>query len=384
MTEYSISEFIQKYVPRDAAPICVRAKDHLKGNSHSDAIEAAIASVPRSGPSEVVLDSQDWVIDRAILLPSNIDFVVDGCTLKLADGVFDNIIRVAGITPNLNDPNGICKSIQSTENIRIIGRNGAVIEGADHPYTGPNPKTGVVEAWVGDFFGWRTVSILLSATRRYEVSGFTIRKSQCWAISQDNCTYGWLHDLVFSTDVKNGDGIDLRNGCAHCLVENIFGTTSDDTVAITALDESYLSGPGSKYIFPMQPMGMKHASDNPDIHDIIVRNIFTGGQHHGVICLATSPSVYDIAIENVIEKVPSSRESCVKVYTGYGAGYKKGNLRNITVRNVHSHGARYAVIVKADVINVQIENVRQSRPDGERTLFEGDSGNSIIMDTGTH
>ncbi|MEK6793776.1 MAG: hypothetical protein AABZ39_03295 [Spirochaetota bacterium] len=384
MKKTSTKGFITHFIHKSVSTR-IKAVEFIPGRSHTEAIAAAIASAELSGSiAEIVLDTQDWIIDRAIRLPSNTDLTIDGCTLKLADGVFDNIIRVAGITPNPNDPNGICRSIQPTENIRIIGRNGAVIEGADHPYSAPNPKTGVVEPWVGDFFGWRTVGILLSGAHNYDISGFTMQKTHCWAISQDSCTHGALHDIVFNTDVKNGDGIDFRNGCAHCLVENISGTTSDDTIALTALDESVVSGPGSRYIYPMQPMGMKHASDDPDIHDIVVRNIFTGGQHHAVICLATSPSVYDITIENVIEEAPSSRESCVKIYTGYGTGYRKENLRNISVANVVSRGARYAVMVKADVSNVRFENIRQARPDGERTLFEGDNRNSIIMDAAAH
>jgi hypothetical protein len=177
--------------------------------------------------------------------------------------------------------------------------------------------------------------------------------------------------------VKNGDGIDFRNGCSFCLVDNISGTTSDDTVACTALNSGYLT-PESKYIYPMQPMGLEFAGNAADIHDIAIRNIRTGGRHHGVICLATSPRVSNIAIENVIEEAPSTREACVKIYTGYGSGYEKGNLGSICVRNVVATGARYAVMVKADVEDVRISEVRQLRPDGETHLFEGESERLVM------
>lgn len=355
----------------------IRAVDFLKNATSSDAIEQAIASRKSSEESlTIVLDSQDWIIERAILLPSNTTLVIDGCKLKLADGVFDNIIRSAGIKPDPHNPNGTCLSVEPVQNLGIIGMNGAVIEGADNPYTAPNPQTGVTEKWVGDFFGWRTVGILFSAVSHYEIAGLAIQKTHCWAISQDaGCHHGHLHDIVFDTQVKNGDGIDFRNGCAHCLVENISGVTSDDTIACTALNAS-VTAYNPKYIWPMQPMDCPaEGADNTDIHDIIIRNVTTTGSHHSVICLATSPSVYNITIENIIEEKPSDREACVKLYTGYGAGYEKGNLRNITVRNVVSLGARYAVMVNADVKDVLFENIRQNNKNGDNHRFIGDSEN---------
>jgi hypothetical protein len=368
-------EFVEGYLSGISPSIRLRAHDFLKGCTHSEAIEAAIASAQKSKLpfSIVVLDTLDWLIDRAILLPSNMELIIDGCRLKLADNVFDNIIRVAGLIPNREAPNDTCDLVSTTVNIKITGRNGAVIEGPDRPYEAENPRTGVVEKWVGDFFGWRTVGILLSATERYELSGFAMQKTHCWAISQDKCMYGYLHDITFNTEVKNGDGINFRNGCSNCLVENISGTTSDDSVACTALDSTVIAS-NSNYIYPMQPMGWDCIGNgNADIHDIVIRNIRTGGRHHGVICLTTSPSVYNIKIENVLEEGASSREAAVKIYTGYGSGYRKGNLRNIVVSNVISRGARYAVMVKGAVKDVHFFNVKQFNPKGALHLFEGDS-----------
>ena len=370
-------EFVDRYVPQRIPAPVVYAADFLKDRSHSEAIEAAMASVGKPGtPLTLVLDKQNWIIDRAILLSSNTELVIDGCILKLADKVFDNIIRVAGIHPNPDNPNGFCK-VDSTKNIRITGRNNAIIEGADNPYEGINPKTGKTTKWTGDFYGWRTVGILLSLTTGYEISGFTMHKTHCWAISQGQCSYGYLHDIIFHTSVKNGDGIDFRNGCSFCFVENISGSTSDDTIACTALNGTYLT-PHSNYVYPMQPEGLDFEGDAADIHDIAIRNILTGGNHHGVICLATSPRVYNISIDHVIEEAPSTREACVKIYTGYGSGYKQGNLSNISVSNIVAKNARYAVIVKADVKDISCTNIKQMKKDALTHLFEGNSKNLTI------
>ena len=378
LEKLSVNEFKESYLPANFPVRKVRAFDYLTGRTPSGAIEAALAEEVESGIyKEIILDGQDWIIDRAVLLPSNTELVIDGCKLKLADGVFDNIIRSAGLIPDSAKPYDRCKTIEPVRNIRITGKNGAVLEGSDKPYTALNPKTGVVEPWLGDFFGWRTVGILLSSVKCFEISGFTMQKTHCWAVSMDCSEYGCLHEIIFNTDVKNGDGIDFRNGCAYCMVENISGTTSDDTVACTALSGNYLTAE-SKYIYPMQPTGHE-GEGNSGIHDIVIRNIRTGGKHHGVICLATSPSVYNIIIDSVVEERPSTREACVKIYTGYGTGYKKGNLRNIKVNNVASKGSNYTVMVKADVKNVRFTGIKQDRPDGELFSFEGNSEDLTIL-----
>lgn len=351
--------FRREHLPPFQPRVRIRVAELVAGRSDSQAIEAALALARQApGDAEIVLDGRDWRIDRAILLPSDSELIIDGCRLQLADGVCDNLIRSAGVEPDPLQPFGLCRAVHPTRRVRITGLNGAVLEGADHPFTAANPKTGVVEPWLGDFFGWRTVGILLSHTHGYEVSGLAMRKTHCWAISQDRCTFGSLHDLHFETAVKNGDGIDFRNGCSFALVERVSGTTSDDTVACTALAAGFGDGPNSRYVFPMQPLG--YGGADPDIHDIVIRDIRTGGSHHAVICLATTPSVHDITIERVHEEAPSDREACVKIYTGYGHGYQPGNLRRITVRDVLARGAGCAVMVRAEVLDLQVDGAQVS------------------------
>lgn len=379
LAKLSREEFIQRHVPPQQVTRRLRAAEFLPGRTHSEAIEAAQAKA-RAAPGfvQIILDARDWVIDRAIVLASNTELIIDGCALKLADGVFDNIIRLGRVTPNPRDPNGACLSFDPIRHVKVTGLRGAVIEGADRPYTAANPKTGVTEKWVGDYFGWRTVGILIVGAEHYEISGFTMRKTHCWAISQEHSRHGYLHDLEFQTAVKNGDGIDFRNGCAYGWVENISGSTSDDTVACTALDQSVLAF-RAQYIWSMQAMGYPApVAKGADIHDIVIKNITTTGKAHAVICLATSPAVYHVSIDGVTEPSPSAREACVKIYTGYGSGYTRGNLRNITVRNVTSRGAKYAVMVKADVVDVAFADVRQLRAGTPVHSFTGNSENLTL------
>jgi len=239
-----------------------------------------------------------WLLDSAILVQSNTVLELDNCHIKLSDRCRDNMIRSANCGLDITD-------IHPMHHIHIYGVGNVVLEGADRPRaTGDSAKTlgkrtygtdaGVEgQSQTGD---WRNIGVLLASVEHFRIENLHIKDSHCWAISQEQCSRGFLHDIVFDTHVKNGDGIDFRNGCSLCFVDSISGTTSDDMVACTALNGSYMS-PDSKYIYPMQPMGLTRAGDSGDIHDIVIRNIRKRGKHHAVICLATSPSVYNITIE---------------------------------------------------------------------------------------
>ena len=96
-------------------------------------------------------------LDRAIELPSRTKMIVDGCTIKLADKIFDNIIRSGNMEIDGDNPNSYVKKLTTAHDIHIIGKNGAVISGSDNFYSGINPKTGVYEKWEGDFWGWTQI-----------------------------------------------------------------------------------------------------------------------------------------------------------------------------------------------------------------------------------
>jgi len=146
-SELSGAEFKARYLPKPLPGTTAYAIDFIEGRTDSEAIEKAL-SIRKPGQSlKLVLDRQTWIIDRAIILPSHTELVISNCTLKHANGVFDNFIRVAGIKPKAEDPHGVC-DVEPTEDIRIIGLGNAVISGADRPYVGINPKTGKKEKYL--------------------------------------------------------------------------------------------------------------------------------------------------------------------------------------------------------------------------------------------
>ena len=235
--------------------------------SDSDRIETAIAVACAPGGSRRVTLARNvkredgrWMIDRAILLPSDFTLELDGAWIELAPGTRDNIIRNAGAVAT-----GV---VRPNRNIRILGRNGAVLCGGRGNYFSPCRS--------GDSNGWRAMGILFAAVTDYEIAGFLMKETQCWGISQENgCARGHVHDIEFdSTNVnRNQDGIDVCKGCHDILIENVYGVTGDDTVALTGLRRpADRSRSAQVFKYPCQ-IGGWWPTDDDDIHDITVRNV---------------------------------------------------------------------------------------------------------------
>ncbi len=335
----------------------------------SEAIERCLAAAKKEGgKATVVFDGKDYWIDRAIPLPSDTTVIIENCTIKQNDYVFDNIFRGDNLVINGIDPYGVPIDVTPIHNIKIIGKGDAKIVGTDKPRIGYHPFFKEYQPMNGDFWGWRTLMFSFSCGVGIEIANLKLSQTMCWAISFDNCQHCHVHDLDIRSNVKNGDGIDFRSGCNHCVVENITGFTSDDTVACTALSTGKRERPFSKYLSVMEPYNASHENIDGDIHHITIRNILTGGYHHGVICLcAHGNQVYDIEISNVKESDEGERSATVMVYTGlgYGDGYNAGDMHNINIKDVTAQTAKYALWIQCEAENLTTENILQNNPEGK-------------------
>jgi len=356
--------------------------DYTKNaSSDSEAIEKCISAASEiSGLKTVVFDEKDYYIDRAILVPSDMEIIIDGCAIRQNDEVYDNVFRGANVTVNPDNPYSHPLDVTYQKNIRITGKNGAKVVGTSKPRIGYHQVLEEEQPMNGDFWGWRTHMFSFSYGEDIEISGLSLSQTMGWAISFDSCSLIHIHDIEFNSNVKNGDGIDFRSGCHDCVVENITGYTSDDTVACTALSPAERTvRPVKNYLFPAEPYNCLGLAHNRDIYNVTIKNIMTGGLHHGVICLAARGNkVYDIAIDNVCEAKNGARESAVKIYTGYGTGYTKGDIHDINVKNVTAQNAKYAVQIDAEVEDVTLENIVQHNPDGVLTVGADQDGVTVI------
>lgn len=343
-------------------------KDFLNGAANdSEAIERCFAAAEKvSGNKTIIFDGQDYFIDRAILISSDTQIIIDNCTIKQNDYVFDNVFRGNNLIINGIDPYGAPIDVTPISNIKIIGKGDSKIVGTDKPRVGYHPFFKEYQMMTGDFWGWRTHMFSFSFGVGIEIAGLKLRQTMCWAVTFDNCQNCHIHDIDIRSDVKNGDGIDFRSGCNHCLVENITGFTSDDTVACTALSRGKIARPLSRYLSVSEPYNSSHENIDRSIHHIKINNILTGGYHHGVICLsAHGNQVHNIEISNVKETGEGEREATVKVYTGYGDGYNEGDIHDIKISDVISEKAKYALMIDCKTRNLTAENISQNNPDGE-------------------
>lgn len=339
----------------------------LDGDTDSAAVERCFeAAKTAEGVKTVVFSGKDFYLDRAVLVPSDTEIIIDNCTLKQNDLVFDNVFRGDNLIINGIDPYGAPIDVKPIHNIKITGVGDATVIGTDKPQTGYHPFFNNYQLMVGDFWGWRTHMFSFSCCEGFELSGLKLRQTMGWAVTFDNCQNCNIHDLDIVSQVKNGDGIDFRSGCNHCIVENITGSTWDDTVACTALSRGKMHCEPSKYLSTAEPYNSTHDNIDGSIHHIKISNIRTGGRQHGIICLsAWGNKVHDIEITNIEETGDGNREATVKVYTGYGDGYNKGDISNIKIENVKSNFAKYAVMIACEPENLTTENIVQNNPEGE-------------------
>lgn len=351
--------------------------DYISESSNDDeAVEKCLAACRDLSERVIVFSEKDYLLSRSVLLPSNTSVIIDGCTVGQADYTYDTLFRGDNLTLSHEDENGTPLRCEHIENIKIIGKNGAKISGPCKNRRGYHPILCEEQEMVGDFWGWKTLTVSLSNCDGFEICGLKFEKARCWTMSFDLCKNGYIHDLEIHTNVKNGDGIDFRSGCSYCTVENIVGCTSDDTVACTALYKDDKVYPIKNYLHTLEPsICITDGEGRGDIHHITVRNIRSNGSCHGVICLAANGCrLHDVVIEDVVERardgVKMWREATVKIYTGYGDGYKNGDISDITVNRVSGAYADKTVYSNAEVENVILKGI----------THENDNAIAVVLD----
>ena len=111
------------------------------GKTDNESISLAIAKAKETGVNKVVIpkhndrtDSDIWVIEDTVYLPSDIEIVIDNAHLRLADGVYCQIFANSSV---------LCNEERTFENeqynIRICGKGKAVLDGGN--YNGLSERT---------------------------------------------------------------------------------------------------------------------------------------------------------------------------------------------------------------------------------------------------
>ena len=320
----------------------------------------------------------DYEIAETVIIPSGFTLILRDARLRLADGVFCNILRNAGCDKEkrlASDPD---------RDIRIIGDGEAVLDGGN--YNGLSERTSEKD---GMPHISRNNSLLFVNVDGFEVKGLKVINQRWWGLNFICCRNGRISDVDFLSDdvminadgtetrglrrdrygdirVKNSDGVDLRCGCHDIMIERITGFTEDDTVALTAL-------PGR-----LEQLYAVEGSD-ADIHDVIIRDVMSSAFCANIRLLNQGgPKLYNVLIDGMID----SSQGCGHMDYG-GNGVRVGDAHmygsrhstadetfNITIRNVYSR-AENAVCLAGAIRNLTLDNIRGW--DTNRTLIRNEA-----------
>ena len=350
--------------------------------AHALAGGAGCVTIP-ARKADTLSSRNFWLIDEAILLPENLELIIDDCTIQLSDTARDNFMRSA------NCGLGISR-IAPFRRIRITGKGNAILEGAAHPRSTGDAKKELGIRSYGTDAGkegekqtgdWRNVGILLAKVEDFSITGLTLRNYHCWGISLEKCSRGKVKDIHFDTretriidgtavKVLNQDGLDIRKGCHHIEVENITGITGDDLVALTAIHPEIREVGTLAYT---ELSGCPEPLESNNIHHITVRKVhgYSSGGHQIVRILnACGLRIHDVILEDVRDtsgEDPEKIRDAVTVKLGdshpaWGGVAPLGDTARITVRNVESR-ARNCVLIAGSLCDSEITGITNHNPD---------------------
>jgi len=299
-------------------------------------------------PYDDVTGTKVWLIDRAILLPSDMELVLNNCVIKLSDQCRDNFIRSA------NSGLGISE-IKPLKNIKIRGVGNVLLEGADNPRsTGDHNKTLSTTPPVGDFSlsygsdagkadenqkgGWRNHGIIFAYVDQFEISGFTLKDYHAHGIVLERALNGKVADITFNVrqaievdgkdrQVLNQDGLGIRFGCKNIIIDNCRGVSGDDFINIGLTDTGIAAGQENVNVVS----GSVYRGTVDNIANIYLQNWqdFYSISHRAIRIMPIGQlRINNVFVENMIIN-KSSKQGMVVEFTD--------NIQGLFVRNVISH-----------------------------------------------
>lgn len=324
-----------------------------KKGSQTDRIQRAINDAMLTS-GQVVIPQYDnvtgkdkWLIDKAILLPGNMDLVLNNCTIKLSDKCRDNFFRSANSGLGISD-------IKPLKNIKIRGIGNVVLEGADNPRsTGDHNKT-LSENPNGNFSlsygtdagkvnenqkgGWRNHGIILAHVDGFEITGLTLKDYHAHGIVLERAQNGKVSNITFDVrqaveingkdqQILNQDGLGVRFGCKNIIIDNCRGKSGDDFINIGLTDTNVSAG--QENVNVVSGSIYRGAVDN--ISNIYLQNWqdFYSISHRAIrIMPIGNLRINNVFIENMIIN-KSSKQGLFVEHTH--------NIKGLFVQNVISH-----------------------------------------------
>lgn len=255
----------------------------------------------------------EYVLDAPLIVRSHSRITLDGCTLRLADGVYSNIFTTPGAWNGELSHGGDGSIPEKTTDVTICGKNGATLDGGQ-----PNDLREATSNRDGRPHVLHNTLLLFRNIENFAVLDLNLIRLRYWGMTFYYAAHGEIRNIRFSAEnnVPNQDGIDLRIGCHSIRIENLRGSTGDDTVALTAL------GGRTAGLFRIP-------GESPDIYDVTIQNVrteVTGG--HGIVRLLNHDGVrlHDITVRDIYDCLIDTR------LTQCQAAVRIGDVRYWSVR----------------------------------------------------
>lgn len=305
-----------------------------------------------------------WLLDSAILLPSNIKVVLENCTIQLSDSCRDNMFRSDNVGLGITDP-------KWNSNISIIGIGDVLLKGADNPRaTGDGARTLVAENQPGRVsYGsdagkegikqkgdWRNIMILMAYVDGFKLKNVNIKNAHAWAVSFERTLNAEISDITFDCPssqlvngkevfIRNRDGINLRHGCKNFRIDNISGTTEDDFIALSTLGLHSENNVGGTLNSTMVT-STRWRGPEDDTENIYITNIVCKSLTRAIAIRANDiASINNVYINGVIFE--GGYNAMLVGGRGYGKDSQPGKINNIHAMNIIGDGRSLIQIEEA-------------------------------------
>lgn len=341
-------EFINKRI--------ININDSFRSGTQQERIQQALDFAEGCGYTlilgeDTINSTFTWNISSSLLIGDDTALIIQsGVKIKFSvNGVVDNIIRNKGIgtiaEAALHSPdymNGTGYLTKRNKNIIVLGEDSTTVnlEGCDAPYNAMRPGGSGSESWVGDEYGWRTISVLMCGVDGVEVGGYKLTKTKGWGTVLNDCKNFHVVDIENQTTVRNGDGVDILAGSKYGLVEKLRGDTYDDFLFVGSIDRNNIGYPHSQYIYPMYP-NINYLKEQPAsyqyVHDVFIEDLEGATRVNMCRVMAIRSKVWNIHINKVMHQDTGKQNQYQTIgiegeYEYEGVAF--GDIYNITVNNI--------------------------------------------------
>lgn len=307
----------------------------LSAATDAMAIQNAVDKAAESGIGLVVIPRWNarrqkalWDMEKAVKVPSCVTVVFLHAYLRQADFCYENMF----INSRAYEAEGRCIAHEEHD-IAFIGIGDAVLDGGK--------QNGLLEKNC-NLYGLpdkrKNATVLFNNVRNLVLENFQIRQSRWYCTYFIHCSFCRISNLDFDNweDCCNRDGVDIRQGCHNFLVENITGTTGDDTVALNNLGND---GNDGRYV----------EGKDPDTLNMVIRNIKAdAGRWFTVRLLCQDRHLEQyFTLDTIMDSALSENQKSVNATIMVGSHeyhYKipaeLGDLAHLTIRDVYGRGRR--------------------------------------------